>query len=471
MTTFIPLFCYSPATVRYFNSIVACLFSTAPLAQAAENDITLEIALDRDYHISGSKQGIYTLARINAPATLSSDSPQLPLNLCLVIDRSGSMAGSSIEQTKIAITQAIETLNQNDVISLVTYGSDVETLISAQPVKALNNLAPRIQSIEAIGGSALYDAINQAAAQLRRHRTPNSVNRMIILSDGEPTKGPREIEDFESLAKLFASENISISTIGLGNSFKEDLLSTLSTLSSGTFYYVKNPEELTDTLIADITPLNTIVARDIVLTLDFDRNVEIEEALGKQADIEQRTAIFKWNQLYSGTELKALLSATFFPTVHSHLTSKIVTATLSYLPASNAFSERVSETILIKTKLTSSKNHSLKTRIPDTLQVAYSLEIADSIREAIQFADEGKLDKGLKEIRTTLSELKWINYSLEDDTVAAQIETLQKTYDRIKAEGMNQIDRKTLTEQITNQNFTSQQVESPTEDSAGSNNR
>ncbi|MCH6257846.1 VWA domain-containing protein [Puniceicoccaceae bacterium K14] len=456
MTTFIPVFCYSVVTVRFIGLLLLILssfcFPRSSQAQANASGVALEISLDREYHLADSEQGIYVLSQISAHSIKAADQPKLPLNLCLIIDRSGSMAGEPMNEAKFAISRAVETLDQNDTFSLITYGSEVETLIPAQQVKDLSNLEPRIQSIEAIGGSALYDALNQGAAQLRRHRTPTSVNRMLVLSDGPPTKGPREIDDFIALANLFTSEGLSVSTIGLGEDFNEDLLSSLATKGNGNFHYAQKNQDLSDTIISDLAPLNSIVARDVELKLEFNNVLKVEKVLGHGSEDNNQSVTFKWPQLYSGTQLKGLVSASLHPGIHSKfLNVKIVDATLSYFPASSGFSERISEKQTTKTKLTTSRRLATDSLLPETLREAFSLEIADSIKEAIELSDSGKLQKGLREIRSTLQDIKWVNYELKDEVIAQQIETLQNLFDRIKEDGMNQIDRKILTESVVNQ--------------------
>lgn len=428
----------------YFLSVV-CFFASGIVHQGRASDIQFDLSLDRKYHQSGIEQGVYTRATIRSSELSDESNEVLQLNLCLVIDRSGSMAGPRMQAVKRALSHTLDSLSQNDIASIITYGSEVETLVPAQRIDGLANITPTIEAIEAIGGSALYDAINQGAAQLRRHRSTQTVNRMIILSDGEPTKGPREIEDFSSLAKTLANEGITLSAIGLGDAFSEDLMATIATQGGGVFYFLQDRGKLADTFAADIAPLSAVVARDVVLQLKFSRQVEIEESLGKFADIERSTATFRWNQLYENTETQALISATIRASATFFSSAKIVTATLSYLPASNGFSERVTIEKIGKTQFTQSKDLSLDSRYPETIRAALSLEIAASIREAIQLSDEGKPEKGLRKIRRTISGLKRVNYTLEDPVIDDQIQTLQRTYDRIKAEGLNRIDRKTLT--------------------------
>ena len=141
------------------------------------------------------------------------------------------MAGAAIIHTRKALVETLNSLSNRDVVSLITYGSTVDAVIEAHRLDGLSNRNILIQQIEAEGGSAQYEALNVAAAQLRRFLNPDSINRILFLTDGQATIGPREDDDFIRLAESFAREGISVLSLPTKSApFVEVIYSTFQTM-------------------------------------------------------------------------------------------------------------------------------------------------------------------------------------------------------------------------------------------------
>ena len=112
------------------------LMALAASAGRGQPQIALEAATDRSLYPADSRSTVYVEARIR-PIAVSAD-PGLPVppstvrNIVFVLDRSGSMAGEPIQALRHALVAALNSLSDRDVVSVVLFGSEVETAIEAQ---------------------------------------------------------------------------------------------------------------------------------------------------------------------------------------------------------------------------------------------------------------------------------------------------------------------------------------------------
>src|SRR5436309_6383914 len=96
--------------------------------------IRLQRTLSRTMIGEGDEpQLIYVLLEA-APEGLPAQLPKLPLNLCLVIDRSSSMRGDRLNQVKEAAGRIIDQLGPDDYFSLVVFNDRADVVVAAQRV-------------------------------------------------------------------------------------------------------------------------------------------------------------------------------------------------------------------------------------------------------------------------------------------------------------------------------------------------
>ena len=93
---------------------------------------TLQVATDREYYHAEANNKVYIEARVGTTASTLTTPPVAHRNLAFVIDRSGSMAGAPIQALRQALATSLNSLAQNDIVSVILFGSEVETLIEAK---------------------------------------------------------------------------------------------------------------------------------------------------------------------------------------------------------------------------------------------------------------------------------------------------------------------------------------------------
>ncbi|MDX1523278.1 MAG: VWA domain-containing protein [Anaerolineae bacterium] len=200
---------------------------------------------------------------------------RLPINLCLVLDRSTSMQGMRLQQVKEGTRQIIDRLNPGDALSLVVFSDRAEVILSAQRDfdKAL---AKSIAStIQASGGTEMLQGMLAGMKELERFRTETSINHMILLTDGQ-TYGDEEgcLEQ----ANLASHSQISLTTMGIGSDWNENLLDQMASLSGGSSVYIDSPRKVVDVFKDTIRNLSTVVARELTMTINPGYNVTLKDA-------------------------------------------------------------------------------------------------------------------------------------------------------------------------------------------------
>ncbi len=301
--------------------------------------------------------------------------------------------------------------------------------------------------IEPAGGSALYDALNQGAAQLRRYAATAAVNHLVLITDGPATKGPRERDDFLRLAELFAREGITLSTIGLGDEFEEDLLAALARTGNGRFRYAAQPAKLAEALQAELAPLRTPVAQDVVLRVEFgDDTREVDAAGWERAVVEERTATFRFPQLFAGQDLSVLAGASLGP---QRSFANIATVRLAWKDVATGATHEA--TRKLSAYFESNSWVVRKSINRGVLRTAVGAVISEGMQRAIEQLDKGDFRRALRELRRARDEARTMNDDLADEVIAAKIQVLETYLAEVQARGLNQLDRKILRSGLYNQ--------------------
>ena len=284
----------------------------AALAQAASAstapDVTLRVTPERDYvYRLGPRE---VIVQVEIEGRKSEDVHRAPMNLAVVLDRSGSMEGAKIEKARQAAAMAVDKLGDDDIFSLVTYDNETDLLIPPDRVGGRDHreeLKARIHRIQPGGSTALHAGVVLGAKQVRRFFDKERVNRVILLSDGLANVGPSHTSDLASLGRELRGDGIAVSTVGLGDDYNEDLMTALAEASNGNYYYVKDAEKLPGIFAQELGAARSLLARSIVIRIDAPEGVRLKEIIGRP-DIEchDRVVEIKMPELF-GSEKRRFL--------------------------------------------------------------------------------------------------------------------------------------------------------------------
>ncbi|WP_298820022.1 vWA domain-containing protein [Chloroflexus sp.] len=216
---------------------------------------------------SASPQVGYLLVEAVAQA---SPTTAMPLNLCFVLDRSGSMQGAKLESLKAATRKVIELLRPQDVAAIVIFDDTVQTLVPATPVGDRSALLAAVDSITEAGGTAMSLGMKAGQVELQKYLGPDRISRMLLLTDGQ-TWGDEPL--CRDLARELGQAGARITALGLGVEWNEQLLDDIAAASDGYSDYIADPAQITTFFQQAVQTAQATVATDARLLLRFVRDV------------------------------------------------------------------------------------------------------------------------------------------------------------------------------------------------------
>lgn len=288
--------------------IATLLFAGSQLfGMLAISEAKISIELDRPVLPAERAESAFVRVMLEAPELPKTNSKRTPVNLCMVIDKSGSMHGDRIANAKKAMEQVVNHLSQEDILSVVTYDSSARVLIPAQNVENPEVILSKIRSIQAGGSTALFAGVSLGAAELRKSATDKHLSRMILLSDGQANVGPDSPAALGDLGLSLTKEKIGVSTVGLGTGYNEALMLTLAQKSGANAYFAENARDLERTFTSELGDALTTVIRGATITVECPGGTRPVRIIGFDGKVSGSTATITIDNLGSGQKKYALL--------------------------------------------------------------------------------------------------------------------------------------------------------------------
>jgi Ca-activated chloride channel homolog len=253
-------------TSAFFYFFLLMISREAISQTSADTSVKMTCRLDNNYLCPGKKE-VYLYIDLMG----SSGAKRLPLNLSLVLDHSGSMEEDErLQNAKIAVNYLIDHLNSDDNLSIVIYDHFVDVLHGSSPVTNKEHLHHKINHIFSRGATNISGGLSKGYEEVKSTYSANKVNRVLLLSDGMPNEGITDDYLLDLIAKDHAStDNITLSTFGLGHSFNEKLMHNLAESGGGNYYYIEKPEDASIDFGNEIKLLLGVVAKDAKLKINF----------------------------------------------------------------------------------------------------------------------------------------------------------------------------------------------------------
>jgi Ca-activated chloride channel family protein len=265
----------------------------------AGETLQLNLVPERGYVVKNSPQEVVIKIDLSAIAGRQK-SRRTPLNLAVVLDKSGSMTGAKLEKTKQAAMQLVDCLAPNDIFSLVIFSDEAQVLVPAQRVEDKDALKEKIQSIEASGSTALYAGVKMGADQIQEFFSDKRINRVILLSDGLANVGPSSTRELRRLGSDLAERGISVTTIGVGDDYNEDLMAGLAEASDANYYYVQDTEKLPEIFAKELGEMLAVAARDVRIEIVCPDGVKPLGFIGRAEKFENQKAVVNLSQFTTG---------------------------------------------------------------------------------------------------------------------------------------------------------------------------
>ncbi|NMG20484.1 vWA domain-containing protein [Brasilonema bromeliae] len=373
------------------------------------------------------------------------ESPRRNLNLSLVIDRSGSMAGGPLHHALKAAESVVDQLEPNDILSVVVYDDEVDSVVPPQPVTDKAALKNSIRKVRAGGITNLSGGWLKGCEHVKTQLDPQKINRVLLLTDGHANMGIQDPKILTATSGQKAEEGITTTTLGFAQGFNEDLLIGMARAASGNFYFIQSIDEATEVFSIELDSLRAVVGQNLKVTLELADGVSLVDTLSfaKVSQNEAGLAVITLGELYEGEDkllgLSLLISSAQvgeLPVMRLHYSADVVQDDLI---------QSVSGTADIVAKVGTVEEAALASTSRIILELS-RLTIAKAKETALDLAEHGKHQEAEQILRALVQELrdKGLNENFE---IAEEIDQLEYFAGRIAQKALGNAGRKELRDQ------------------------
>lgn len=253
-----------------------------PLTQPeAVGSLLLRADLDRGALLAGQAQDRYLVVEIEGPDL--PDDVRRPVSLAVVMDVSGSMAGrGKIDNARMAAAELVAQLGPQDSFSLITFSDQGRVIQSLGQVQDVARTQRLIQGIQPTGGTHLSSGMELGIDQLS-DPTIEGVRRVVVLSDGMANIGVTDPLALARMAGGKVDQGVSLSTIGLGLDYNEDLLTAMSDAGGGSYHFVDRPGQLASIFQSELNQMSRVAGREVSVEVSLPPGVTLREVYGYSA--------------------------------------------------------------------------------------------------------------------------------------------------------------------------------------------
>ena len=281
----------------------------------AGKTLTMDVRLGHGSFAESSAGETYLFAQV-AGADGATQAKAPPLNLALVIDRSGSMKGERIANAIAAAVGSVERMRDGDTVTVVTFDTQAQVVVPPTRVSQSNraSIEGQIRGIRLGGDTCISCGLDEAMRQLEAANVPaSSVNRMLLLSDGATNHGIRDLGGLRGMAGRMRGKGFAISTVGVDVEFDEKVMAAIASESNGKHYFVASASGLPQVFSQEFDSLLASVAKDAEMTIELAPGVEVAEVFDRSFRREGNKLVVPFGT-FSGSQEKTVLVKLKVPT-------------------------------------------------------------------------------------------------------------------------------------------------------------
>jgi Ca-activated chloride channel family protein len=216
-----------------------------------------------DYELAVAQQGFIVRALLKLEGKAPAPDNRIPLNLSIVLDRSGSMAGDKLAAARDAAAMVVQRLHPDDTVSVVAYDDEVTTIAEPATGATQASLSAQVKAINAGGSTNLSGGWlrgRELAAHVKRE---GGVNRVVLLTDGLANTGITEPDKLLGLCRTACGAGITTTTIGFGADYDEKLLRGMADAGGANMWYIERPDQAADVFAEELEGLLTLCAQTV----------------------------------------------------------------------------------------------------------------------------------------------------------------------------------------------------------------
>jgi len=378
------------------------LGSALAMTSAHAKQVELRAELGSPVIEAGRKQTTFLKIALTG-FKLDNESDRTPANIAIVLDKSGSMSGEKLQSAKQAARMAVNLLNENDIISIISYDSTVNVLVPATKVSDKRAINKAIDRMRSNGKTALFAGVSKGAAEIRKFLDKDRVNRVILLSDGQANVGPSSPSQLGDLGASLSKDGITVTTIGLGTGYNEDLMANLAGFSDGNHAFVKDAEDLEKIFKYEFGDVLSVVAQDVEIIIQCKNGIRPIRILGRDGTILGQTVKTNMSQLYSEQE-KFVLIEVEVPAGKAKQQVSLADVSVAYQNMQSKKQDRLADNMQIAY---SASQADVKRALNRSVEVTATKQVAnEASKKALRLRDQGQLKEAQEVLKGSARVIK-----------------------------------------------------------------
>jgi len=392
-------------------------------AITTDDPITFSSELNNRYYYDNDN--VYLNLEIQSKDISHKAIRRTPLNVSVVIDKSGSMADKNkLNFVKKAVEHIIDELSEEDYISIITYDDNVSTILESGRIEDKSSLKRIVSNIQSGGFTNLSGGMLKGFDQVASTYRKGFVNRVLLLSDGIANRGISGRSEIGGLVREKSRKyGITISTFGVGNDFNENLMADIADYGKGNYYYIKNSEEITQIFASELKGVRYLTGQDSKIRVKFPSDyLTVNRVYGYPYEIFGDEIIIDLKDIFAGQNKTILIKFDVKKRFSGKLNFK---SDFEYLnPEENL--EKVSKSVSNYIEQTSNESEFEKGYALNVQQKVVVYEANDIMEQALKEADKGNYN----EARTKIQEGKdYISNQKSDVKSSPEMERQEKSMD------------------------------------------
>ncbi len=369
-----------------------------------------------------------------------------PLNLSLAIDRSGSMGGTPLRYAIKAAQQLVDKLTPEDYLSVVIYDDEAELILPHQLVTDRAAVKKLIGNIRAGGCTNLSGGWLLACEQIKSQQSPDKLNRVLLLTDGQANMGITDPKILVNTAKSQAAAGIITTTLGFGDHFNEDLLIGIANAGEGNFYFIQSPDDAAEVFRIELETLLAVVGQNLAVTLVPTPGVKFGDLLNNYRSKVQGDGLEVYlGDLYSN-ESRQIAIAVTIPAQAKVGDMPLAEVNYRYQGIENQAIKSFNDRLPISVKVDVAAIAQSATADPQTLEQLSKYRIASVKEQAVALADSGNFTAAVDRLNTLIADIKRL-FTVESFKVLEEISQLEHYAQQLDRREFNPAIRKELRDQ------------------------
>lgn len=227
-----------------------------------------------DVNLDATQPNSQRQLAVSISAIANDKSPNVPLNLCLILDQSGSMKGQPIEMVKKAALKLVDKLQSCDRLSIVVFAHRAKVLVPNQYVEDPIHIKRQIERLYAEGGTSIDEGLKLGLEELGKGKN-EAISQAFLLTDGENEHGDND--RCLKLAGLAASYNLTLNTLGFGDYWNQDILEKIADGGGGSLSYIQRPDQVVQEFARLFNRIQAVGLTNAYLQLSLMPKVRLAE--------------------------------------------------------------------------------------------------------------------------------------------------------------------------------------------------